>query len=104
MRLIMLSDDTKMEVKINFLTIKILDDYGLEKIEKELKNGKKQFPAISEIIYAILRSNGRKVDHEEALMLVPLDNDVIFSLVEEFADRLKEFKKKQGSKIQKVTK
>ena len=50
------------------------------------------------MIYVILRSNGLKVDEEEAMMLTPMDADSIREIFEEFEKRLNEDKKKEQAK------
>ena len=50
------------------------------------------------MIYVILRSNGLKVDEEEAMMLTPMDTKSIQDIFNEFEKRLKEYKKKEQAK------
>ena len=52
------------------------------------------------MIYVILRSNGKKVDEEEALMLVPMDVEDITELFNQFGEKLNDFKKKEELKAQ----
>lgn len=99
MKSVRLSDGTLLEPKINFLTIKLLQDAGIDKLQKQLQrnpNDKNlEMECVSKFLYALIRSSGHKVDEEEALSLIPLDD--VGSLVEvinEFAHNLDEFKKK----------
>lgn len=50
------------------------------------------------MIYVILRSNGLKVDEEEAMMLTPMDAKSIQDIFNEFEKKLKEYKKKEQAK------
>lgn len=94
-----LTNGELLEININFLTIKILNDAGIKKIDKLMKSksDRAQFDALGYITYAILRSNGKKVDLEEALALVPLDADAIYTLISEFSQKMKAFQKKTSS-------
>jgi hypothetical protein len=103
MREIRLEDGSLLEVKINFLTLKLIVDEDLQKIVDKFKKSpsdKIKMKLASKIIYVILRSNGKKVDEEEALMLIPIDEDQIMNLFYEFEEKLENFKKKQENKIQ----
>ena len=78
-KMIRLTDGTVIEAKMNFGTIYYLDQIGgsklgrridkLEKIGKATDSDKMNFAA--KLIYAMVRSNGRKVTFDEALQLVP---------------------------------
>ena len=50
------------------------------------------------LIYIILRSNGLKVNEEEAMMLTPMDASSIQDIFDEFEKRLNEYKKKEQAK------
>lgn len=112
MKEIRLTDGSLLEVKINFLTLKLISDTDLERLvnimEKKEKKGKQdtrlQINIAAKMIYVILRSNGRRIDEEEACMLVPMDVKVITELFDEFGKRFESFKKKQKNKIQNVVK
>ena len=112
-KLIKLTDGSKLEVKVNFYTLYlwykkgkqpskyadgiictlqqlfkfdfIITQYYLKKSGSSLRN-------------IILRSNGLKVDEEEAMMLTPMDADSIREIFEEFEKRLNEYKKKEQAK------
>ena len=76
-KMIRLTDGTVIEAKMNFGTIYYLDQIGgsklgrridkLEKIGKATDSDKMNFAA--KLIYAMVRSNGRKVTFVEALQL-----------------------------------
>lgn len=89
MRDIELTNGERLEIKINFLTIKIINDL------KSKNKTENDFDAACKVIYAIMRSNGKMVSEEEALALMPLDSDVIFDVFEEFKKKSEGFKKKQ---------
>ena len=97
---IRLSDGSLIEVKINFLTIKLLNSLKLEKLQKQMQkspnNKELEFEAVGKLIYAILRSNGKKVDEEEAMMLIPADDSTLSQLITEFSEKMEKFKKKTG--------
>lgn len=115
---IRLTDDSILEIQINFLTLYLIKEKGIDKktaqikrLEEKLKKIKNkkdpqylktseklddiQLQAAAWLIYAILRSNKRKVDFEEALMLCPADPEEIKSLVYEFMEQMEKFKKKR---------
>lgn len=107
MKEIRLMDGSLMEIKVNFLTLKLMVDVKLERLnqlyEEKRKKGKDdqilQMKIASKMIYVILRSNGKKVDEEEACMLVPVDVDEIMILFDEFVRQMEKVKKKQESKM-----
>ena len=103
-----LTDGTRLAAKINFGTLYYLNRIGGDKLAKklDLKEKKKLHISDSErmefaakVIYAILRSNGRQVTFDEALMLVPIDEDSIQALINAYSDELEKIKKKQESKV-----
>lgn len=99
-----LTNGQRTPIKINFLTTKLMVDEDIEKLsrqaEKHPDNAKLQMKLASKLVYIILRSNGLRVDEEEAAMLVPMDDEIITAVFQEFAMSLEEFKKKQESRIQ----
>ena len=90
-KLIKLTDGTKLDVKVNFLTLYMIQKDGLAKLMTG-KNGKirenlsdeENMEAAAKLIHVILRSNGLKVDEEEAMMLTPMDPEEIRTLFDEF--------------------
>ena len=102
---IRLTSGELLEVNVNFLTLKLIMDNGIDKLEKKIAKAKNDdeknqlsMELASKMIYVILRSNGKKVDDEEALMLVPLAVEDIQNLFTEFGEKLNEFKKKEELK------
>lgn len=102
---IRLTDGTLLEPKVNFLTLKIFQEEGLDKLYKKIQkkpdDGALQAEILSKFIYAIVRSSGRKVDEEEAMMLISLESeediDTIMSVISDFEKKLENFKKKPTS-------
>ena len=95
-KLITLTDGTKLEVKVNFLTLYMIQKNGLAKIltgkkENELSEDE-NMEAAAKLIHVILRSNGLKVDEEEAMLLTPMDPKEIRLLFVE------KYKKKEQAK------
>lgn len=74
-KLIELTDGSKLEVKVNFYTLYLAKMNGIDKKidgKSELTDDENMELA-GKLIYIILRSNGLKVDEEEAMMLTPMD-------------------------------
>lgn len=107
-KIIKLTDGTTIEAKMNFGTIFYLDQIGgsklgrridkLEKIGKATDSDKMNFAA--KLIYAMVRSNGRKVTFDEALQLVPPDPTELLEVVEAYQKEVDKIKKKEESKAQ----
>nr|DAY95883.1 MAG TPA: hypothetical protein [Caudoviricetes sp.] len=99
-KLITLTDGTKLEVKVNFMTLYLVQKTGLEKMlnKKKKLSDAENMEAAAKLIYIILRSNGMKVDEEEAMILTPMDPDEIKELFEEFGQRVEKYKKKEQAK------
>lgn len=99
---IRLADGTLLEPKINFLTIKLLQEAEIDKF-KDALNGQGEDATLSldcfgKIIYALIRSSGRKVDEEEAMTLIPLDDmDTLLDVLGDFIRKIGDFKKKPTS-------
>lgn len=104
-KLIKLTDGTKLDVKVSFLTLYMIQKDGLAKLMTG-KNGKirenlsdeENMEAAAKLIHVILRSNGLKVDEEEAMMLTPMDPEEIRTLFDEFEKKVEEYKKKEQAK------
>ena len=100
---ITLTDGTRLEVKVNFGTIYYLTKCGGDKLSKKIAKKQKQkkeatdyekMEMSAKIIYAILRSNGKKVTFDEALELVPPDLEDLEKIVKAFEESLEKNKKK----------
>lgn len=99
-KLIELTDGSKLEVKVNFYTLYLVKTNGIDKKidgKSELTDDENMELA-GKLIYIILRSNGLKVDEEEAMMLTPMDASSIQDIFDEFEKRLNEYKKKEQAK------
>lgn len=99
-KLIELTDGTKLEVKVNFYTLYLVKMNGIDK-KLEGKNkltDEENMELAGKLIYVILRSNGLKVDEEEAMMLTPMEAEKIRDIFDEFEKRLESYKKKEKAK------
>lgn len=94
-----LTDGTRLEIKISFATI-----YHMQMVDKNRLMNKKDLTdrekmvMSGNLIYAILRSNGKKVDFEEALELMPVDTKSVDTLLKAFDNQLDDYAKKKQSK------
>lgn len=101
-KVIKLSNGESMLIKINMLTIKLFLESKTAK--KDLSNSDKIDPAemseiISEMIYFIMYSNGKKITMEDALALVPVDEEDAFTvLFDEFSQKVELFGKKMEAR------
>lgn len=117
---IRLSNGELINININFYTLKLLAQSNLSSLERKVDKLKEKlastkseekiqdinneinalsYEMIGKIIYIILRSNGKKVDEEEAMILIPGDVDEIENIFNEFFKKMEEFKKKEESKM-----
>ena len=102
---IRLENGELLSVKVNFLTLYLIKKTGIDKLQKKLKTAKKEaiedlnIEIAAKMIYVILRSNGKKVDEEEAMMLVPIDAGEIGKLFIEFKNKMEKLKKKEDMKM-----
>ena len=101
---ITLTDGTRLEVKINFGTIYYLTKCGGDRLSKKIAKKQEQnkeatdyemMEMSAKIIYAILRSNGKKVTFDEALELLPPDLEDLEKIVKAFEESLEKNKKKR---------
>ena len=107
-KIIRLTDGTTIEAKMNFGTVFYLDQVGGsklgQKIDRQEKKGKSsdrdKVNFAAKLIYAMIRSNGRKVTFDEALQLVPPDPTELLEIVEEYQKEVDKIKKKEESKEQ----
>ena len=106
-----LTDGTRLVVNINFATLYYMQKTHADKIVAKAKKRCKSksdedvkltddesMEIAAKMIYAILRSNGRTVTFDEALMLCPADTESIKQLFEDFNSKMKKFKKKETAK------
>lgn len=109
-----LTDGTRLEVKVNFGTLYFLQkckgfyriSKKMEKAEKEKTKGngksdlteREGFEAAADIIYAILRSNGRAVTWEEAMCLIPPDPSGLTAVMNSFQEEVEKYHKKKAAK------
>ena len=100
--IIHLTDGTTLRVNVNFGTLYYMQKTGLTKKMRKIGNRKpnedESMEISAQIIYALMRSNGRDVTFDEAICLVPADAEEIQDLFTEFMNKLDEYKKKQDAK------
>lgn len=108
---IRLADGSLLTVKVNFYTLYMINKTNVEKLSQQLDREQKkekkdeskilnlQMEIAKFLIYVILRSNGKKVDEEEAMMLVPADSIEIEKLLNDFKDKMENLKKKEDMKM-----
>lgn len=106
-RIVELNDGTRLEVKINFGTLYYMQEIGANEIAKKIERLQKQKKRVpdqdhmrlaAKIIYAVLRSNGKKVTFDEAMMLMPIDTEEIGALIEAYTEELDRLQKKQQAR------
>lgn len=110
-----LTDGTRLEIKVNFGTIYYLQKTkGFYRLMRKAKKaqGKTKGPApqknpmtesesmelAADLIYAIIRSNGRSVSFDEALTLTPPDTDAIKRVFTGFQTEYNKYAKKKQAK------
>lgn len=102
---IKLNDGTLVDVKVSFLTIKLMGEHGILSMQKKAsKNPEDEELKIllaSKMMYIILRSSGLKIDEEEALSLID-DTQTMELLMEDFSNKMEKFKKKQAKMMPKT--
>lgn len=102
--IIKLNDGTNLEIKISFATLYYIQKGGIDKLikKKDIKkmSDSESMEVAARMIHAILRSNGRTVTFDEALMLTPADTSQIKMLFEEFGRKMEDYKKKETSKTE----
>lgn len=99
-KLIELTDGTKLDVKVNFYTLYLIQKNNLDKLlnKEDFLTDDEKTDVAAKLIYIILRSNGMKVDEEEAMMLTPMDPVVIREIFDEFGQKVEKYKKKEQTK------
>ena len=119
---VLLTNGELLAVKVNFYTLYLIRKQGIDKDSITLENREKKLAKIgnkksreyftlkdkiesmqlevaSKMIYVILRSNGKMVTFEEALMLCPLDTEEIRKLIMSFKTEMEKVKKKEAMKM-----
>lgn len=113
-----LTDGTRVQIKLNFGTLYYLQKcrgfYRLiGKYRKAEKKGIPKEKALTEaegfelaadIVYAVLRSNGRSVKFDEALSLTPPDSEGLAELLEGFQSEYEKYDKKKQAKMTSIPK
>ncbi len=103
-KMITLTNGEKVEVKVNFQTLYLIRKNGLAKLlDEKQKSGEElnddeNMEAAAKLIHVILRSNGFRVDEEEAMQLTPMDPEEIRNIFDEFGKRVNEYKKKEQAR------
>lgn len=94
-----LTDGTRLDIKVNFATLYYIKKSGVEKLlSKKRATDEDKMEMAAKLIHVILRSNGKNVSFEEAICLVPMDEDEIEILFEEFGKKVEDYKKKENAK------
>lgn len=105
-----LTDGTRLEIKVNFGTLYFLQKCKgfYRKMKKVEKGGRlsesEGFDTAADIIYAVLRSNGRAVTLEEAICLVPPDIGQLSEMLNSFQEEYEKYNKKKAAKIMRTPK
>lgn len=97
-KVIHLEDGTTVEAKVNFATLYYMQKFNVEKLinryEKE-KNDEDGIELMARMLHVILLSNGRICTFEEALVLMPLDDEEFEAVLSDFSAKVEDYKKKQ---------
>lgn len=100
-RSIRLTDGSNLRININFGTLYYIKKEHLDGLmAKEGLTEDEEFELTAKLIYVILRSNGRTVTFDEALMLCPLGTHEIKNMLTEFKNQLNDYKKKEAARKQ----
>lgn len=107
-----LIDGTRLEVKVNFGTLYHLQKCrGFYRLTKKVERAKEKgipdekaltesesYEMAADIVYAILRSNGKAVKFDEALSLVPVDLEGLKEILAGFQEEYEKYSKKKQAK------
>lgn len=100
-----LTDGTRLDIKVNFGTLYYLQKTrGFNKLAKKIEKtpekmtDSENMDACADVIYAILRSNGRSVTFDEALALMPPDPEELKALLKGFQENYEKYAKKKAVK------
>lgn len=99
-----LTNGERLPIKVNFGTIYYLQKTpGFNKLAKKSDDPKNMTESESmdmaaDLIYAILRSNGKTVTFDEALQLVPPATESIEYMLKGFQEEYRKYNKKKQAK------
>lgn len=101
-----LTDGTRLDIKVNFGTLYYLQKTrGFNRLAKKIEKAPKKMTdsenmdACADIIYAILRSNGRSVTFDEALALMPPNPEELKTLLKGFQENYEKYAKKKRRRL-----
>lgn len=101
-KIVTLTDGSKLEVKISFATLYYIQKSNIGKMMEKTKGRNRTDTEDMEIsarmLYALLKSSGKNVTFDEALQLIPPDPEDIKMIIEDFSEKMEDFKKKQEAK------
>ena len=104
-----LTDGTRLDIKVNFGTLYYLQKTkGFNRLAKKTEKapnkmtGRESMDMCANIIYAILRSNGRSVTFDEALALMPPDPEELKEVLKGFQENYEKYAKKKAAKTGKL--
>lgn len=99
-----LTDGSTIEAKVNFATLYYLEKSGLQKYagkQPESFSDEEKVELAAKMIYILLRSNGRNVSEEEAMLLAPVDvaeGSEFAEVFEDFRKKLEDYSKKVAAR------
>lgn len=105
-KVIHLTDGTTISVKVNFATLYYLQKEGFGDLSsKSLEHAttEEKVELSARMIYVLLRSNGRNVTFDEALVLVPMDvseGSEVAEVFRDFSSKLSDYAEKQRKKAE----
>lgn len=103
-KVIHLTDGTTVSAKVNFATLYYLQKEGLGNLSsKHLEHASvtEKTELSARMIYVLLRSNGRNVTFDEALVLCPMDvseGSEVAEVFRDFSNKLSDYAEKQKKK------
>lgn len=100
-----LTNGERLEINVNFGTIYYLQKCkGFYRIMKKVQEKKKlqyqeSMDVSADIVYAVLRSNGKTVTFDEALSLVPPDPEQLKDMLTGFQKEYEKYSKKKQNQV-----
>lgn len=100
-----LTNGERLEINVNFGTIYYLQKCkGFYRIMKKVQEKKKlqyqeSMDVSADIVYAVLRSNGKTVTFDEALSLVPPDLEQLKDMLTGFQKEYEKYSKKKQNQV-----